>query len=102
MLNVLVPPRIVEQETTESRIQVDEFGNLTLNCKVISEPQSQLMWRREDGGNLDGLEQRFSHKVERKSRGRIKSIDSSELIFNPVQRFHAASYLVSQSVLFSQ
>lgn len=74
-----------------------------LRCKVTSEPQAQLMWKREDGRSLDetlDVEQQFRHETKRdkakmSSRSQIISIDSSKLIFSPFRRHHSAAYLVS-------
>lgn len=88
-------------------MQANEFEDLVLRCKVTSEPQAQLMWKREDGQSLDEMdvEQKFKHETKRenaiiktttlKSYSRIISIDSSELVFKPFRRHHAAAYLVS-------
>lgn len=89
-----VPPKIIEAETSASLVQANEFEQLSLRCKVVSEPQSQLMWKREDGRSLDGLEQRFRHEIERRP-GQVVSIDSSELVFSPITRQNAGAYLVS-------
>lgn len=91
----IVPPKIVENETSPNLVQVDEFGQLRLHCKVISEPQSQILWRREDGKSLDGLEQRFRHHIDRRPH-QVVSIDSGELLFNAIRRDQAGAYLVSQ------
>lgn len=66
------------------------------------------MWKREDGQSLDEMyvEQKFKHEAKRENGNSIKStslkpysriisIDSSELIFKPFKRYHAAAYLVS-------
>lgn len=102
-----MPPKIVEIETSPSLVQANEFEDLVLRCKVISEPQAQLMWKREDGQSLDetDLEQKFKHETKRqkaivKTSSNLKytqiiSIDSSELIFKPFKRHNAAAYLVS-------
>lgn len=90
-----MPPKIVEQETSDSLVQVDEFDQLVLRCKVLSEPQSQLMWKREDGRSLDGLEQRFKHEIKRTQTNQIMSIDSSELVISSVSRNLSGAYLVS-------
>lgn len=89
-----VPPKIVEQETSPSLVTAAELEPLKLRCKVASEPQSQISWRREDGRPLDGLEQRFRHQLERRASQMI-SIDSGELIFGAVRRDQSGAYLVS-------
>ena len=65
-------------------------------CKVIGEPQSQLMWKREDGRPLEQLaEQQFRHQLERPAPNQVLSVDSSELVFNSFSRNHSGVYLVS-------
>lgn len=82
-LNVLAPPKIIELDTSPSLVHANEFEPLKLRCKVIGEPQSQLMWKREDGQPLQaGAEQRFMHQIERRP-SQIVSLDSSELSFEP-------------------
>ena len=89
-----MPPNIVEQETSPSLVVASEFEPLRLSCKVAGEPQSQLVWRREDGKSLDALEQRFRHQLERRP-GQLLSLDSSELIFDSFRREQVGAYLVS-------
>lgn len=76
-------------------VQVDEFSPLVLRCKVLGEPQSQLMWKREDGKNLENVEQHFKHEIKRsQTSNQIMSIDSSELIFDSLARNQSGAYLV--------
>lgn len=93
-----VPPRLIESETSASAISVNEFDSLRLFCKVASEPQSMLSWRREDSNKSleqdEQVELRFRHELER-GQLQLVSIDSSELIIERVSREHAGAYLVS-------
>lgn len=94
-LNVLVPPRLVEEETSPSLVSANEYEPLRLACKVAGEPQAQITWRREDGGPLEGLEQRFKHQLDRSQAHRLISLDLSELLFGSIRREQAGAYLVS-------
>ncbi|XP_049766101.1 lachesin-like [Schistocerca cancellata] len=48
-LQVVVPPNIVDAESTESAVAVREHQNATLTCKADGFPAPKVMWRREDG-----------------------------------------------------
>lgn len=96
----LAPPRIVENDTSASLVVANEFESIQLKCKVSGEPQSQLMWKREDNKPIgDNLEQRFRHESQRKPNHQILSIDSSELVFEPFLRSHSGAYLVSRRLV---
>lgn len=47
-----VPPTIVDEESSDSEIQVREKKNVTLRCSGRGRPAPRLMWRREDGGMI--------------------------------------------------
>lgn len=96
----------MDSETSPSLIRVNEFDSFSLKCKVVSEPQAQLVWKREDRRELDLalIEQLFKHEFERsKSGGQIlSSIDSSELLFNSIGRNQSGAYLVSMPTSANQ
>ena len=46
--NVLVPPNIVDEESTKSAINIRENSNATLMCKADGFPKPNVTWRRED------------------------------------------------------
>jgi hypothetical protein len=96
-----VPPKIVDNETSPNLVQADEYSQLQLQCKVTSELQSQISWRREDGKSIDGLEQRFRHHIDRRPH-QVVSIDSGELLFSAIRRDQAGAYLVSSGARQSQ
>lgn len=100
------PPKIIDEETSASFVEHNEFEQLVLRCSVVSEPQAQLMWKREDGAlsvlDAPALEQRFKHQFERTPSGRVRSRDSSELRFEPFVREHAGAYLVSLATYYGK
>lgn len=96
-----MPPKIIERETSDSLVQVNEFERLVLRCKVVGEPQSQLMWKREDGKTVDASEQRYRHEISNQTN-HIMSVDSSELVFNALSRNQSGAYLVSSRVVSSR
>ena len=87
-------PKIIEAETSPGQVTVNEHEPLRLRCKVASEPQAQISWRREDGRQLENLEQQFRHQLVRLPN-QVSSLDSSELLFDSVGREQAGAYLVS-------
>ncbi|XP_031364949.1 lachesin-like isoform X8 [Apis dorsata] len=52
-LQVVVPPNILDSLSTESTVAVRENQNITLTCKADGYPTPKLMWKREDGQNIN-------------------------------------------------
>ncbi|KAF2905270.1 hypothetical protein ILUMI_00905, partial [Ignelater luminosus] len=48
-LQVVVPPNILDSESTQSTVAVRENQNISLTCKADGFPTPKIMWRREDG-----------------------------------------------------
>ncbi|CAG9784789.1 unnamed protein product [Diatraea saccharalis] len=48
-LQVVVPPNILDEESTQSAVAVRENQNISLVCKADGFPNPKIMWRREDG-----------------------------------------------------
>ncbi|OWR48733.1 lachesin-like isoform X1 [Danaus plexippus] len=48
-LQVVVPPNILDEESTQSAVAVRENQNISLICKADGFPTPKIMWRREDG-----------------------------------------------------
>lgn len=48
-----VPPNILDSLSTESTVAVRENQNITLTCKADGYPTPKLMWKREDGQNIN-------------------------------------------------
>ncbi|XP_074599315.1 lachesin-like isoform X2 [Brevipalpus obovatus] len=51
-LDILVPPFIVEEETSKANVVVDERSRLSLRCKASGYPTPTVIWRREDSRSL--------------------------------------------------
>ncbi|KAK1134538.1 hypothetical protein K0M31_007320, partial [Melipona bicolor] len=51
-LEVVVPPSIITKETSTDMV-VREGSNVTLTCKASGYPEPYIMWRREDGKNIN-------------------------------------------------
>ncbi|KOC63980.1 Lachesin [Habropoda laboriosa] len=51
-LQVVVPPSILTKETSTDMV-VREGSNVTLTCKASGYPEPYIMWRREDGKNIN-------------------------------------------------
>ncbi|KAJ8683323.1 hypothetical protein QAD02_019115 [Eretmocerus hayati] len=47
-LEVVVPPNILDSESTSSTVAVRENQNVTLTCKANGHPDPKIKWRRED------------------------------------------------------
>lgn len=47
-----VPPSIITKETSTDMV-VREASNVTLTCKATGFPEPYVMWRREDGKNIN-------------------------------------------------
>jgi neurotrimin len=47
-----VPPSIVDKETSMDMV-VREAANVTLTCKAVGYPEPYVMWRREDGEDIN-------------------------------------------------
>ncbi|OXU30426.1 hypothetical protein TSAR_001863 [Trichomalopsis sarcophagae] len=47
-LEVVVPPNILDSESTSSTVAVREHQNVTLTCKADGYPTPKLKWKRED------------------------------------------------------
>lgn len=63
---LLVPPNILDTESTQSTIAIRENQNISLTCKAEGFPTPKIMWRREDGQGIS---------VERKKKGESKDKD---------------------------
>lgn len=48
----LVPPSIIDQATSTDMV-VREAANVTLVCRAVGYPEPYVMWRREDGADIN-------------------------------------------------
>ncbi|KAK6617224.1 hypothetical protein RUM44_005555 [Polyplax serrata] len=51
-LQVVVPPNIIDEESTQSSVAVREHQNTTLTCKAEGFPVPKITWRREDSQSI--------------------------------------------------
>nr|CAI5820064.1 unnamed protein product [Callosobruchus analis] len=59
-LKVVVPPHIIDTESTQFTVAVRENQNISLTCKADGYPIPKIIWRREDGQAIN---------VERQKKG---------------------------------
>uniref|UniRef100_A0A336LZ41 CSON011191 protein n=1 Tax=Culicoides sonorensis TaxID=179676 RepID=A0A336LZ41_CULSO len=79
-LQVVVPPMIIESQTSNDMV-VREGTNVTLTCKAKGYPEPYVMWRREDGNEMQiGGEN-------------VNVVDGEILSITKISRLHMAAYL---------
>ncbi|XP_008546014.1 lachesin isoform X2 [Microplitis demolitor] len=79
-LQVVVPPKIVAKETSTDMV-VREASNVTLVCKAVGYPEPYVMWRREDGRNIN-------------YNGESVSVVNGEILhIVKISRLHMGAYL---------
>lgn len=76
-LQVVVPPNIIDEESTTSSVAVREHQNITLTCKAKGFPTPKITWRREDSQAIS---------IDRRKKGKKVSFVKE----NP-NRFHSIS-----------
>ncbi|CAA9997716.1 unnamed protein product [Nesidiocoris tenuis] len=81
-LQVVVPPNIVDAESTPSSVAVRENQNLTLVCKAEGIPAPKLSWRREDGQAIT---------IDRKTKVQIQ--EGEQLNLTRITRAEMGAYL---------
>ncbi|XP_044599452.1 neurotrimin-like isoform X2 [Cotesia glomerata] len=79
-LDVVVPPDIIDHETSTDMI-VREGSNVTLRCSATGSPSPNITWRREDSKMFLANDQK------------VKSVEGSYLRIIKVTRGHMGSYL---------
>ncbi|XP_014239297.1 lachesin-like isoform X4 [Cimex lectularius] len=79
-LQVVVPPSIVDKETSTDMV-VRESANVTLTCKAQGYPEPYVMWRREDGEDIN-------YNGEN-----VNVVDGEVLHITKVSRLHMGAYL---------
>ncbi|XP_076238376.1 neurotrimin isoform X3 [Calliopsis andreniformis] len=79
-LQVVVPPSIISKETSTDMV-VREGSNVTLTCKASGYPEPYVMWRREDGKNIN-------YNGES-----VNVVDGEVLHIVKISRLHMGAYL---------
>ncbi|XP_025424160.1 lachesin isoform X1 [Sipha flava] len=51
-LQVVVPPNIIDEESSTSSVSIRENQNLSLTCKAEGSPTPKISWKREDGNHI--------------------------------------------------
>ncbi|XP_045481880.1 lachesin isoform X1 [Harmonia axyridis] len=81
-LQVVVPPNIIDVESTQSTVAVRENQNISLTCRADGFPTPKIMWRREDGQAIS---------VER--RKKVNVYDGEKLNLTRISRTEMGAYL---------
>ncbi|XP_065335206.1 lachesin-like isoform X4 [Cloeon dipterum] len=86
-LQVVVPPNILDEESTQSAVAVRENQNITLTCKADGFPSPKIMWRREDGQGIT---------IDRRKKASAVSVnvyDGEQLNLTRISRTEMGAYL---------
>lgn len=96
LLHVLVPPIVIEGETSPMVVLANEYEPVSLRCKFWSPQRNYITWRREDGKPLHDLPE-WMHVAARSPNNRNWDgiSDSSTLRFDKFLREQAGVYSVS-------
>lgn len=81
-MQVVVPPNILDEESTQSSVAVREHQNITLTCKANGFPDPKIMWRREDGTGIS---------IDR--RKKVNVYDGETLHLMKISRLEMGAYL---------
>ncbi|XP_052894002.1 lachesin isoform X2 [Anopheles moucheti] len=81
-LQVVVPPNILDIESTSSSVAVRENQNINMTCRADGFPTPKIIWRREDGQSIT---------VERKKK--VMVYDGEVLHLTKVSRNEMGAYL---------
>ncbi|XP_044741043.1 lachesin-like [Chrysoperla carnea] len=81
-LQVVVPPNIIDSDSTQSTVAIRENQNITLTCRADGFPTPKIMWRREDGQGIT---------VER--RKKVHVYDGELLNLTRISRTEMGAYL---------
>ncbi|XP_063990310.1 opioid-binding protein/cell adhesion molecule homolog isoform X1 [Diachasmimorpha longicaudata] len=80
-LDVVVPPDIIDDETSADMI-IREGSNVTLKCSATGSPRPNITWRKENSdGILIGVDQK------------VTSVEGQNFNISKVNRLHMGSYL---------
>ncbi|XP_073992562.1 lachesin-like isoform X2 [Rhodnius prolixus] len=79
-LQVVVPPRILERDSSTDLV-VRETSDVTLQCRAQGYPDPYVMWRREDGRDIN-----YNGEL-------VNVVDGEILSIKKVSRLHMGAYL---------
>ncbi|XP_066945847.1 neurotrimin-like isoform X2 [Macrobrachium rosenbergii] len=82
-VQVVVPPKFVDEESSQSHVSVQEENDVRLMCRAEGVPKPKIHWKRED-------EKPFSIKGPQNN---VKQIESEELLLKKVTRKDMGAYL---------
>uniref|UniRef100_A0A1B6KD26 Ig-like domain-containing protein n=1 Tax=Graphocephala atropunctata TaxID=36148 RepID=A0A1B6KD26_9HEMI len=85
-LQVVVPPNIIDEDSTTSAVAVRENQNISLVCKAEGFPTPKIMWRREDSNPIT---------IDRKKKGvvTVNVFDGEQLNLTRITRNEMGAYL---------
>ncbi|XP_055913814.1 lachesin isoform X1 [Eupeodes corollae] len=83
-LQVVVPPNILDIESTPSSVAVRENQNINMTCRADGFPAPKIIWRREDGEEI---------AAEKKKKGKVLVYDGEILPLTKVSRNEMGAYL---------
>ena len=72
-LDVVVPPTIIDEESSPSTVSIREKHNASLICKASGVPYPNITWRREDGKPI-------YRDVQRAAGGRLDKVYQGEYL----------------------
>ncbi|CAL4122656.1 unnamed protein product, partial [Meganyctiphanes norvegica] len=81
-MQVVVPPTIVDEESSKSEIQVREKSDVTLKCTAKGFPEPRIRWKREDG-----------EMIVTNTRQPVVVYEGEELHLKSVSRTEMGAYL---------
>ncbi|XP_054267287.1 lachesin-like [Macrosteles quadrilineatus] len=79
-LQVVVPPKIMDRDSSTDLV-VREGSNVTLHCHAVGHPEPYVMWRREDGDDIN-----YNGDI-------VNVVDGELLQIGRVSRLHMGVYL---------
>ncbi|XP_055388029.1 lachesin [Condylostylus longicornis] len=83
-LQVVVPPNILDMESTPSSVAVRENLSINMTCRADGFPKPRIIWRREDGEGID---------VDKKKKSKVQVWDGEVLPLTKVSRNEMGAYL---------